>query len=85
MPRPKFLLDADMPRSSAAAIRSLGFDVQDVRDQSDRLRALDSLQADFALMPLSSKAPADSIASRAAAVPIYWRQRASIFVYSFSI
>ncbi|NLH20870.1 MAG: DUF5615 family PIN-like protein [Methanothrix sp.] len=32
MRRPKFLLDADMSRSSAAAIRSLGFDVQDVRD-----------------------------------------------------
>ena len=32
MPRPKFLLDADMPRSSAADIRSLGFDVQNVRN-----------------------------------------------------
>ena len=32
MPRHKFMLDADMPRSSAAAIRSLGFDVQDVRN-----------------------------------------------------
>ncbi len=28
----KFLLDADMPRSSAQVIRSLGFDVEDVRD-----------------------------------------------------
>jgi predicted nuclease of predicted toxin-antitoxin system len=28
----KFLLDADMPRSSAEVIRSIGFDVEDVRD-----------------------------------------------------
>lgn len=28
----KFLLDADMPRSIAEVIRSLGFDVEDVRD-----------------------------------------------------
>ena len=28
----KFLLDADMPRSSAELIRSLGHDVEDVRD-----------------------------------------------------
>ncbi len=28
----KFLLDADMPRSSAEVIRSLGFEVEDVRD-----------------------------------------------------
>lgn len=32
MPKPKFLLDADMPKSSAVAIRSLGFDVEGVRD-----------------------------------------------------
>ena len=32
MQKPKFLLDADMPRSSAEVIRSLGFDVKDVRD-----------------------------------------------------
>ena len=32
MPELKFLLDADMPRSSVEAIRALGFDVQDVRD-----------------------------------------------------
>ena len=28
----KFLLDADMPRSSGEVIRSLGFDIEDVRD-----------------------------------------------------
>jgi len=28
----KFLLDADMPRSSAEVIRSFGYDVEDVRD-----------------------------------------------------
>jgi len=28
----KFLLDADMPRSSVRIIRSLGFDAEDVRD-----------------------------------------------------
>ena len=32
MPSLKFLLDADMPRSSAKLIRSLGYDVEDVRD-----------------------------------------------------
>jgi predicted nuclease of predicted toxin-antitoxin system len=32
MLKPKFLLDADMPRSSAEIVRSLGFDVKDVRD-----------------------------------------------------
>jgi predicted nuclease of predicted toxin-antitoxin system len=32
MPEPKFLLDADMPKSSAEAVRALGFDVKDVRD-----------------------------------------------------
>jgi len=28
----KFLLDADMPRSSAKLMRSLGYDIEDVRD-----------------------------------------------------
>ncbi len=28
----KFLLDADMPRSSVEAIKSIGYDVEDVRD-----------------------------------------------------
>lgn len=28
----KFLLDADMPKSSAEVIRSLGFEIEDVRD-----------------------------------------------------
>lgn len=28
----RFLLDADMPRSSAKVIKSLGYDVEDVRD-----------------------------------------------------
>jgi predicted nuclease of predicted toxin-antitoxin system len=28
----KFLLDADMPRSSAGILRDLGYDVEDVRD-----------------------------------------------------
>lgn len=28
----KFLMDADMPRSSAQVIRNMGFDVDDVRD-----------------------------------------------------
>ncbi|MGA9099889.1 MAG: DUF5615 family PIN-like protein [Methanotrichaceae archaeon] len=32
MPELKFLLDADMPRSSAEVIRALGYDVRDVRD-----------------------------------------------------
>lgn len=32
MPSLKFLLDADMPRSSGRLIRSLGYDIQDVRD-----------------------------------------------------
>jgi hypothetical protein len=32
MPEPKFLLDADMPRSCADVILSLGYDVRDVRD-----------------------------------------------------
>lgn len=29
---PKFLLDADMPRSSAEIIRRIGYEVEDVRD-----------------------------------------------------
>lgn len=32
MPNLKFLLDADMPRSSAEVIQSIGFEVEDVRD-----------------------------------------------------
>jgi predicted nuclease of predicted toxin-antitoxin system len=32
MPEPRFLLDADMPRSSAEVVRKHGFDVKDVRD-----------------------------------------------------
>lgn len=32
MPDLKFLLDADMPISSAKVIRSFGYDVEDVRD-----------------------------------------------------
>jgi len=28
----RFLLDADMPRSSAKVIKNLGYDVEDVRD-----------------------------------------------------
>ncbi len=32
MPKIKFLLDADMPRSSAEVIMSRGFEVEDVRD-----------------------------------------------------
>jgi predicted nuclease of predicted toxin-antitoxin system len=28
----KFLLDADIPKSSAEVIRSLGFEIEDVRD-----------------------------------------------------
>ena len=48
MPKPRFLLDADMPRSSAVAIRSLGFDVEDVRDLSMRY-AKDQEIIDFAL------------------------------------
>ena len=48
MPKPKFLLDADMPRSSAAAIRSLSFDVQDVRDLGMRY-ATDQEIIDYAL------------------------------------
>jgi len=48
MHKPKFLLDADMPRSSAEAIRSLGFDVEDVRDLGMRY-AKDQEIIDFAL------------------------------------
>ncbi len=32
MPKLKFLLDADMPRSSAEVMRSMGLEVEDVRD-----------------------------------------------------
>ena len=32
MPKIKFLLDADMPRSSAEVVRNMEFDVEDVRD-----------------------------------------------------
>ncbi len=32
MPKVRFLLDADMPRSAAEVIRDLGFEVEDVRD-----------------------------------------------------
>jgi len=48
MQKPKFLLDADMPRSSVEAIRSLGFDVADVRDLGMRY-AKDQEIIDFAL------------------------------------
>jgi predicted nuclease of predicted toxin-antitoxin system len=48
MPKPKFLMDADMPRSSAAVIRSLGFDVEDVRDLGMRY-ARDQEIMDYAL------------------------------------
>jgi predicted nuclease of predicted toxin-antitoxin system len=32
MPDIKFLIDADMPRSSSDVVRNLGFEVEDVRD-----------------------------------------------------
>jgi len=32
VPKIKFLLDADMPRSSAEVVRKLGFEIEDVRD-----------------------------------------------------
>jgi predicted nuclease of predicted toxin-antitoxin system len=48
MHKPKFLLDAGMPRSSAVAISSLGFDVEDVRDLGMRY-ARDQEIIDFAL------------------------------------
>ena len=32
MPDLKFLLDADMPRSTGELIKSLGYDIEDVRD-----------------------------------------------------
>ena len=35
----RFLLDADMPKSSAAVICALGFDVEDVRDLGMRYAA----------------------------------------------
>jgi hypothetical protein len=46
MPDPRFLLDANMPRSSAGLLRSLGYDVEDVRDigmksRRDENRSLD--------------------------------------------
>ncbi|RLI40275.1 hypothetical protein DRO59_09620 [Candidatus Bathyarchaeota archaeon] len=44
----KFLLDADMPRSSAKLIRSLGYDIEDVRDIGLR-RAKDEEIAKYAL------------------------------------
>lgn len=48
MLKPRFLLDADMPRSSAEVIRSMGFDVQDVRDLGMRY-AKDQEIIDYAL------------------------------------
>jgi predicted nuclease of predicted toxin-antitoxin system len=44
----KFLLDADMPRSSVRIIRSLGFDAGDVRDIGTR-RAKDKEIIEYAL------------------------------------
>lgn len=44
----KFLLDADMPRSSAKLIRSLGYDIEDVRDIGLR-RAKDEEIVKYAL------------------------------------
>ena len=48
MHNPEFLLDADMLRSSAEVIRSLGFDVEEVRDLGMRY-AKDQEIMDFAL------------------------------------
>lgn len=48
MHKPKFLMDADMPRSSAIAVRSLGFDTEDVRDLGMRY-AKDQEIIDYAL------------------------------------
>ena len=48
MLKPRFLLDADMLRSSAEVIRSMGFDVQDVRDLGMRY-AKDQEIIDYAL------------------------------------
>ena len=48
MLKPRFLLDADMPRSSAEVIRSMGFDVQDDRDLGMRY-AKDQEIIDYAL------------------------------------
>lgn len=44
----KFLLDADMPRSSAKLIISLGYDIEDVRDTGLR-RAKDEEIVKYAL------------------------------------
>ena len=44
----KFLLDADMPRSSAKLIRSLGYNIEDVRDIGLR-RAKDEEIVKYAL------------------------------------
>ena len=44
----KFLLDADMPRSSAKLMRSLGYDIEDVRDIGLR-RAKDEEIVKYAL------------------------------------
>ena len=48
MPNQKFLLDADMPKSSAEVIRSLDLDVVDVRDLGMRA-AKDKEIIDYAL------------------------------------
>jgi predicted nuclease of predicted toxin-antitoxin system len=45
----KFLMDADMPRSSAQVIRNMGFDVEDVRDIGMRA-AKDREIIEFALI-----------------------------------
>jgi predicted nuclease of predicted toxin-antitoxin system len=45
----KFLMDADMPRSSAQVIRNMGFDVEDVRDIGMRA-AKDREIIDYALI-----------------------------------
>jgi predicted nuclease of predicted toxin-antitoxin system len=44
----KFLLDADMPKSSAQVIRNLGFEIEDVRDIGMRA-AKDKEIMDYAL------------------------------------
>ncbi len=44
----KFLLDADMPRSSASTLRDLGYDVEDVRD-TDLRGATDRAVIEYAL------------------------------------
>ena len=48
MPDPRFLLDADMPRSAGEVIESLGYDVEDVRDIGMRA-AKDQDIIDYAL------------------------------------